>query len=124
MGSFTAGMFKNYKHSVEELGNKDQGFYFMNQIRGTPVYWKRFQYEVLAMIKQFGCPTFFLTLSCADLKWKEIPEIISKLDKLNLSKEYFESMNYFEKCELLNSNSVLLACHFQHRVETFSKEIL
>ena len=28
-------------------------------------------------------------------------------------------MNYFEKCELLNSNSVLLARHFEDRVETF-----
>ena len=54
MGNFTAGMFKNYKHSVEELVNKDQGFYFVNHIRGTPAYWKRFQYEVLAMIKQLG----------------------------------------------------------------------
>ena len=93
MGNFTAGMFKNYKHSVEDLVNKDQGFYFMIQIRGTPAYWKRFEYDVLAMIKQLGCPTFFLTLPCADLKWKEIPEIISKFNKLNLSKEYLESMN-------------------------------
>ena len=75
-----------YKHFVEELVNKDQDFYFMNQIRGTPVYWKRFQYEVLAMKKRLGCPTFFLILSCADLKWKEI--IISKLNKSNLSEEY------------------------------------
>ena len=73
MGNFTAGMFTNYKDSVDKLVNKDQEFYFMNQIRGTPAYWKRLQYEVLAMIKQLGCPTFFLTLSCADLKWREIP---------------------------------------------------
>ena len=124
MGNFTAGMFKNYKHSVEELVNKGQGFYFMNQIRETPAYRERLQYDVRAMIKQLGCPTFFLTLSCADMKWKKIPEIISKLNKLNLPKEYLESMNYFEKCELLNSNPVLLARHFQHRVETFFKEIL
>ena len=97
MGNFTAGMFTNYKDSVDKLVNKDQGFYFMNQIRGTPAYWKRLQYEILAMIKQLGCPTFFLTLSCADLKWKEKPEIISKLNKLNLSNEYLESMNYFKK---------------------------
>ena len=119
MGKFTAGMFKNYKHPVEELVNKNQGFYFMNQIRGIPAYWKRFQYELLAMIKQLGCPTYFLTLSCANLKWKEILEIISKLNKVNLSIEYLESINYFENCELLNSNPVLLA-----RVEIFLKEIL
>ena len=54
MGNFTAGMFKNYKHFVEELVNKDQGFYFMNQVKRIPAYWNRFQYEVLAMIKQLG----------------------------------------------------------------------
>ena len=42
VGDFTAGMFKKYKHPVEELVKKDQGFYFMNQIRGTPAYWKKF----------------------------------------------------------------------------------
>ena len=66
MGNFTAGMFTDYKDSVDKFVNKDQGFYIMNQIRGTPAYWKRLQYEVLAMIKQIGCPTLFLTLSCAD----------------------------------------------------------
>ena len=76
------------------------------------------------MIKQLGCPTFFLTLSCADLKWREIREIISKLHKLNLSKEYFKSMNYFEKCELLNSNPVLLVRHFHRCVETVFEEVL
>ena len=121
MGNFTAGMFKNCKHSVEELANKDQGFCFMNQIKGTPAYWKKFQYKVLVMIKQLGYQTFFLTLFCTDLKWKEIPEIFSNF---NLSKEYLELMNYFEKCELLSSNPVLLARHFQHRAETFFKEIL
>ena len=72
MGNFTADISKNYKHSVKEFVNKNQGFYFMNQVRGTPAYWKRFQYEALAMIKQLRCPTIFLTLSCVDLKWKEI----------------------------------------------------
>ena len=86
MDNFRTGIFKNYKHSVEELVNKDQGFYFMTQIRGTLDYWKRFQYEVLAMIKQLRCSNFFLTLSCANLKWKKIPETISKLNKLNLNK--------------------------------------
>ena len=33
-------------------------------------------------------------------------------------------MNYFEKCNILNSNAVFLARHFQHRVEIFFKEIL
>ena len=33
-------------------------------------------------------------------------------------------MNHFEKCELLNSNLVLLARHFEHRAETVFRAIL
>ena len=62
--------------------------------------------------------------NCADLKWIEEPEVILKLNKLGFSKEYLESMFYFKNCELLNSNPVLLARHFELRVETFLKEIL
>ena len=35
-GNFTVGMFNDYKLIIECLVNKDQGFYFVNQKRGTP----------------------------------------------------------------------------------------
>ena len=66
----------------------------------------------------------FLTLSCADLRWNELVEIISKLNSLGLTKENVEGLNYLQRCNILNSNAVLLARHFQHRVEIFFKEIL
>ena len=50
--------------------------------------------------------------------------MISKWNNLNLSKKILESMNYFEKCELLNSNDVLLHRHSQHQVEILFKGIL
>ena len=34
-----------------------------------------------------------------------------------------DGVNYFDKCNLLNSNPVFIAHHFQHRVETLFKEI-
>ena len=33
------------------------------------------------MVKQLGVPIFFLTLSCADLKWKEFLKIILKVNE-------------------------------------------
>ena len=33
-------------------------------------------------------------------------------------------MTYFERCNYLNSNPVLLARHFKYRVEVFFKEII
>ena len=41
-----------------------------------------------------------------------------------MSGEYLLTMNYFKQYELLNSQPVVLARHFQHRVENFFKEIL
>ena len=35
-----------------------------------------------------------------------------------------QGLNYFERCNVLNSNAVLFARHFQDRVEIYFKEIL
>ena len=53
----------------------DQAFTFMNCINGTPVYYKKFLLDVLAMVKQLVVPTFFITLSSADLKWNQLISI-------------------------------------------------
>ena len=83
----------------------------------------RFLFEVLAMVKQLGLPTYFMTLSCADLRWNELVSIISKLNRENLTDEQINNLTYFERCNYLNSNPVLLARHFQYRVDVFFKEI-
>ena len=82
--NFSAGTFKDYKHSIKASFNTDLGFYFLNQIRGTSAYCKKIQCEVLAMIKQLRCSTFFLTVSCDGLKWGDVPQIILKINNLNL----------------------------------------
>ena len=47
----------------------------MSTTKGTPAYWKKFLYEVLAMIKQLGLAKFFITLSYADFNWNELLSI-------------------------------------------------
>ena len=75
--NLTAGILsQNYTETIKSLIANNEAFNFMNTQKGTPAYWKRFQLEVLAMIKQLGLPTFFITLSCADLRWHELIEII------------------------------------------------
>ena len=123
--SLTAGMLSNnFSEPIKSFIAKDEGFNFMNPIKGTPAYWKRFLFEVLAMVKQLGLPTYFMTLSCADLRWYELLSIISKLNEGNLTDEKINNMTYFERCNYLNSNHVLLGRHFQHRVDVFFKEII
>ena len=43
-------------------------------------------------------PLFFLTLS--DFRWNEFPEIISKLNGIDVSSEELPFISYFEKSEL------------------------
>ena len=93
----------------------------MNSIKSTTAYWYIFLHEVLARVKQFRIPTFFMTLSCAGLRWNELTLIVSKLRYLNFSMENIKKMSYQERCEVLNNNVVLVARHFQYRAEVFFK---
>ena len=121
----TAGrVSRNFKETVSGLIANDDAYNFMNQLKGTPAYWKRFLLEVLAMVKQLGLPTYFMTLSCADLRWNELVDIIQKMKGEEMTKEEIENMNYMERTSALQSNPVLLARHFQYRVENFFKYIV
>ena len=80
------------------------------------------------MIKQLGSFSAifsFSTLSCPDLRWHELTEITYSLNEDDiLADDDIHDMNYFEKTKILKSNPVLLARHFQYRVEGFFKEIV
>ena len=41
-GQLSAGMFADYDECVKRFVSNDQGFLFVNQIKGTPSYWKKF----------------------------------------------------------------------------------
>ena len=102
-GTLTAGTVKsNFKGTRERFVAKDNAFSFMSSVKGTPAYWKQFLFDVLAMVKQLGTPTYFLTLSCGDLRWEEVPYVINKLNNLRLSDEELKKLIYQERCNLLN----------------------
>ena len=90
----------------------------------TPPYWQKFLYEVVAMVKQLGIPTWFMTLSCADLRWPELFQIVARTQGRDITEEQVEALSYIERCQMLNANPVVTAKHFQHRVETFFSEVL
>ena len=80
------------------------------------------------MVKQLGIPTHFLTLSCTDLRWDELPYIINKLNNLNLTDEEIRNLTYQQRTKLLNdkllNDKLLVARHFQYKVQVFFKEIV
>ena len=120
----TGKLSKNFKTTIQQFIAQDKAYSFMSSIKGTPAYWKNYLFEVLAMVKQVGIPTFFMTLTCADLRWNELVEIISKLNRLDFSDDVIRNMTYQERCNTLNKNPVLVARHFQYRVEIFFEVIV
>ena len=120
----TASQIRSNVQTLQNLICKDQAYLFLQQIPGTPPYWQRFMYEVVAMVKQLGITTCFMTLSCADLRWPELFQIISRIQGKDITDEEVDALSYDEKCKMLNLNPVIVAKHFQFRVETFYTEFL
>ena len=75
------------------------------------------------MLKQPGIPTWFMTLSCADLRWPELFQIISRRQGKHITDDEGDALSFDEKCKMLNLNPVIAAKHFQYRVETFFSEV-
>ena len=67
----TAGMLQN-PTALRQLVQTEQTYKFLKNIRGSPAYWQHELYDVLAMLCSLGIPTWFLTLSAADLHWPDI----------------------------------------------------
>ena len=109
---------------LQNLIFSDRAYVFMKNIPGSPSYWKRFMYEFIAMIKQLGPPSWWMTLSCANLRWNEIYKILSKLQGTEITDEQIDVMSYDQKCKMLNSNPVVVAKHFQFRLERLFKDVL
>ena len=57
-----------------------------------------------------------MTLSCADLRWPELFQILARTQGKNMTDEQVETF--------VVASPVVVAKHFQHRVETFFTELL
>ena len=72
----TAGVIHDQSVLLQMI-QRDDAYKFLKNVRGSPAYFQRVQYEVLAMIRQLGNPTFFLTLSAADMQWPDVIQTIA-----------------------------------------------
>ena len=89
----TAGaLSQNFSDTVKSFIANGEAYQFVNTIKSTPAYWKRFLDKVLAMVKQGGISTFFMTLSCADFYWNELISIIVKLNVENVQEKSINNM--------------------------------
>ena len=94
---------------------KDKAYSFMKNIRGSPPYYQRIFYDLLAMIRQLGTPTWFFTLSAADLKWPDMIKTIARQYGVHYTDDEVAALSFDEKSNWLKRNPVTAARHFHYR---------
>ncbi|CAF1519982.1 unnamed protein product, partial [Rotaria sp. Silwood1] len=103
---------------VNGLIHNDDAFTFLRCDRSSPAFWELKKKEVMAMIRQLGCPTLFLTLSAAETKWSELIVILTQvLENKVITLEEAENMSYEKKCDLIRNDPVTCVRYFEHRLK-------
>ena len=113
-----AGMLKNPQH-LQNLFKKDRAYTFLKNICGSPPYWQKMFYELLSMIRTLGIPTWFLTLSAADMKSPEVIQSIAKQYGTIYTEQEVLELPWRLKSMWLRSNPVTPAQMFQYRLDAF-----
>ena len=117
---FTASQARD-QTVLSQFVHKDKAYSFMKNIRGSPPYYQRTFYDLLAMICQLGTPTWFFTLSAADLKWPDVIQTIAKQYGVHYTDDEVAALYFVDKSNWLKRNPVTAARHFHYRLTAFFK---
>ena len=110
--------------SSTPIGEKPCSLQILRNIWGSPPYWQHELHDVLAMLRCIGIPTWFLTLSAADLHCPEMIQAVSMQFGRQISQKEVLKMTMEERSKHLWQNPVTGAQIFQHRVEKFFTQYL
>ena len=116
--TITAGTLHN-PNALQQLVRSEQAYKFLKNVRGSPAYWQNELYDVLSMLRKLGIPTWFLTLSAADLHWPEMIQAIASQYGQWISRETVLHMDISDWSKYLRQNPVTGVRMFQHRLESF-----
>ncbi|MES9901779.1 MAG: hypothetical protein ABW168_03735, partial [Sedimenticola sp.] len=61
--------------TVEEALKQNNGYRFIQTVRGSYPYWMKTLFDLNAMVLQLDIPTWFCSISASDLKWPETTRI-------------------------------------------------
>ena len=120
---FTAAQAKD-KSFIDQFVRTNKAYSFMKNVRGSPPYYQRTFYDLLAMIRQLGTPTWFFTLSAADMKWPDIIQTIAKQYGVYYTDEDVAALSFEDKSNWLRRNPVTAARHFHYRLNVFFQQFL
>ena len=94
---------------------------FSGSLRGVRPFWKSKRNELLTYAKNLGCPHMFLTLSAADLHWRDLMRHMPRCDEWD--RESAENKLRIARANL-RENPHIAAYWLYVRFECFKKEVL
>lgn len=98
----------------------DAGYRILSNIRSSPSYWETKKKELMALLRQLGKQTFFLTLTA---KEKRCPELLQVLYEYHHNKDITldEAMNLDDaiKTEMIRNDPVMCARYFDYKAKKF-----
>ena len=102
----------------ENLSRFNRSFEVFKNMRGTSMYYQESKKNLMALLRQNGCPSLFFTLSCAEFDWEDLlKEIIETVYRKKVSFEDIIELSQSEKNKLISENVVQSTLHFQKRIE-------
>ena len=73
---------QNLKH--ENLTRYNRSFEVFRSLRGTSPYYEQAKKNLMAYLRQRGCPSIFFTLACAEYKWDVLVQQILQVKEKRL----------------------------------------
>ena len=121
----TAGQLRNAEN-VKKFISDDEMYTIFKKIRGTPQYFKDMQLDVLAKVRRYGVPTFFMTWSAAQFQWNHLIKIVarSSYPYQLLSDDDIDQMDWNDKVQILKRNPVTAARQIDHIFESVWKDVV
>jgi hypothetical protein len=89
------------------LGISDSCWAFIRNIRGRAAYWSDAGSDLFAMLRATRPPTWFVTLSSADMGWNDLAIVLAKRNiPLHQQEAYIASLSKADKAKLFFEDQV------------------
>lgn len=123
-GKYTASQVRDPAFLKSVIDN-DEGYSVFKNLRSSPSYWAAKCKKVIAMVRQLGKCTFFITLSAAERRWNELLVLLAKLLRnQDITEEEAENLTNDEKNHLIRNDPVSCMRHFDRRYRAVNKHLL
>ena len=102
----------------DNLSRYNRSFQVFKSLRGTSMYYEECKKNLMAHLRSNGCPSVFLTLSCAEFDWPELlKEILETVYRKKVTQKDIDDLSSAEKNKIISENVVQTTLHFQRRIE-------